>query len=178
MYTLLQASGGFSRTNNFRVEFTLPQGLSQYQGNLELLSMACSASALPGTSADTIRAANGPVIKPEMVSGSFQQHIDLMFYLSKDFKERLFFQDWKDLSVNDYTQQIGYYDDYVGEINMFPMKRGSDGDIEGNKLLQCQLTKAFPKHIGSVQYSYDQENQIAMLPVTMSFLKYKLTPVA
>jgi hypothetical protein len=175
MYQLLMSSGGFSRTNNFRVELTLPSGLNDdYQSDLRFINMSCSASAIPGTSVDTARAQNGPVIKPEMVSGSFQQTLDLTFYISKDFRERLMFDAWKKLSVDEYSQRIGYYDDYVGEVNMYPMKRGSDSNLDDNSLLQCRLIKAFPKHIGSIQYAYDQENQIAMLPVTMSYLRYEL----
>lgn len=173
MYRLLQSSGGFSRTNNFRVELALPSVLRSWYDVIDVVNLSCSATELPGVSLETIEAGTGPSSKPEMAFASRQRNVDLNFYISKDYKERALFQEWKDLIVDDVTQTVGYYDDYVGELNIFPMKRGQGG-IEYNTLIGSKLHQAYPKHIGNIQYSYDADGQIAILPVTMTFYRYEL----
>jgi hypothetical protein len=138
-----------------------------------MINLSCSAMAIPGISLDTISAANGPSIQPEMAHSSRQQEIDLLFYVSKSFVERQLFAAWKNTAVDDLTQAVGYYDDYVGEINLYPMKRGQYG-FDDNVLIGCRLVQAYPKFIGSIQYAYEADNQIAVLPVTMCFKYHEL----
>ncbi|QIG73862.1 tail tube protein [Rhizobium phage RHph_N34] len=171
MINLLVSSGGFSRTNNYKVELVLPPGLDGYQDDLEMIDLSCSGAEIPGVALDTWKIHNGPSLEPEQANSSYQQNIDLLFYVSKSFVERLLFKDWMNLAVDDVTRVVGYYDDYVGEVIIWPMKRGNDP--ESSKLIGCRLTQAYPKFVGKIQYAYGAEGEIAMLPVTFTYYNHE-----
>lgn len=172
MMNLLMSSGGFSRTNNYKVEITLPPALqADYQDIIEMVNLSCASADIPGVALDTWKVHNGPSLEPEQANSSYQQDVDLLFYVSKSFIERVLFKDWKDLAVDDVTRVVGYYDDYIGEIIVWPMRRGSDP--EDSKLIGCRLTQAYPKFIGKIQYSYGAEGEIAMLPVTFTYFNHE-----
>lgn len=172
MMQLLSTSGGFSRANNYRVELTLPSKLSAYNEKLAGIQLSCSAAAIPGITIGTTSAGNGTTAKPLMVSDVIQQTIDLNFYMSTSYIERTLFEDWRKLQIDDVTRTIAYYDDYVGEVNIYPMRRGkkTTGD-EGNTLLGSRLVQAFPITIGQMQYSYDADGEIVVLPVQFAFFR-------
>ncbi|AIK68340.1 baseplate tail tube initiator [Rhizobium phage P9VFCI] len=171
MMALLVSSGGFSRTNNFKVEISPPRLLNAYQQDLEMMSLSCAATEIPGIGIDTFRISNGPSLEPEQASTSYQSDIDLLFYVSKSYVERLFFGDWKNLAVDDVTRQVGFYDDYIGDLYIYPMKRSFD--FEARKLIGVKLNQAYPKFIGKIQYAYGAEGEIAMLPVTFTYYNHE-----
>ena len=99
MIKLLAESGGFSRTNNFRVEMTLPEQISRYNQKIDVLNLSCSAAELPGVALDTVKSQNGPAIQPDMVHTIKYQDVDLNFYVSKNFLIRHMLEEWRKLAI-------------------------------------------------------------------------------
>ena len=172
-YRLLQASGGFSRTNNFRAEISVPEGISRYRQQLDLINLACTSADVPGFGLLTARQGNGVSRQPEIVSGIEFSEIDLNFYVSKSFLERSMFEAWRELQIDPISNTPGYYDDYIGEINLYPMKRGR-GSTEANTLVGFRLINAYPRLVGKISYSYEEENAVAKIPVSISYLRYEM----
>lgn len=170
---LLQASGGFSRTNNFRAEISVPEGLSRYRSQLDLINLACTSVEIPGFGLQTVRQSNGNARQPDLVSGIEYSEIDLNFYVSKSYIERTLFEAWRELQIDPILNSPGYYDDYIGEINLYPMKRGA-GSQEANTLIGFRLINAYPRLVGKISYSYEEENTVAKIPVSISYLRYEM----
>ena len=171
---LIQTSGGFSRTNQFRVEIDIPDRIGAFRSQLDLLNLYCFETELPGFGLDTTKSQNGPSLQPELVSDIGFQEITMNFFVSSSFRERLLFEEWRKLQIDSETKTIGFFNDYIGEVSVYPMKRGKAGEIEANTLLGCRLINAYPKTVGSIRYSYNELDQIAILPVTFYYKNYEL----
>ena len=57
-------------------------------------------------------------------------------------KEKQLFESWQRLSYNPQTWSIGYYDDYVGSVQIYQLDERGDQEDSG-----IELIEAFPKAI-------------------------------
>ena len=85
------------------------------------------------------------------------------FIASADLWERVFFEEWQQLAFNDSTWDLGYYDDYVGEIHIFILNK------QNERKFGIKLIEAFPKTIGGTELAMETQNAIITLPITFAF---------
>jgi len=168
-------STAFGVLNNFLSEFHSDNGYalpSRYEviitspaeGNARKISLRCESVDLPGRSLNTTLDSNMYGIAPSIVDGiTFGGTLTMTFQSSSDLEERVFFESWQELAWNKGTWNVGYYKDYIKEIEIYVL------DINNTRRYGIKLMECFPKEIGASSLSYTQATDIIKIPVTMQY---------
>lgn len=137
----------------------------------QTFKMRCSSVELPGRVIQTIdKKYYGPSFKVGYDS-QFTE-VPMTILLSEDWREKEYFEQWQDKIVGNYRTidgpatnmfDIGYYDDYIGKVEIH-----SYNDV-GEKKYSVELYEAYPTVVGSVQLNHSSGNEVAFLPISMSF---------
>jgi hypothetical protein len=82
-------------------------------------------------------------------------------------REKLFFETWQRLAFDPQTWALGYYDDYVGAVDIHQL------DEQDNKRYGVQLMEAFPKTIAEQSLAYGSNDTLHRINVTFSYRYWK-----
>ena len=148
--------GGGNQTNIF-------SGLER-QGDTRDISLRAQSVNMPGRNLSTTNDTNiyGP--EREVVEGvTYAEEISIDFQASSQLSERVFFENWQRQAFNEKTWNIGYYNDYVGEIQIFVL------DKQDKRRYGIKLWEVFPKTIGANQLAYDANDTLMLTNVSFSF---------
>ena len=148
--------GGGNQTNIF-------SGLER-QGDTRSISLRAQSVNLPGRNLSTSSDTNiyGP--EREVVEGvTYAEEISIEFQASSQLSERVFFENWQRQAFNEKTWNVGYYNDYVGEIQIFLL------DKQDKRRYGLKLWEVFPKTIGGNQLSYGDNDTLMLTNVSFSF---------
>ena len=176
---------GFARANRYEVMLHVPNGFrGTGEANLQNISPAimnqakgdgtvrktglrCESISFPGRNLDTTPDTNiyGPT--REIVSGFSFAEVTGTFVCSSDMREKLFFETWQRLAFDPQTWALGYYDDYVGAVDIHQL------DEQDNKRYGVQLMEAFPKTIAEQSLGYGQNDTLHRINVTFSYRYWK-----
>jgi hypothetical protein len=149
--------------NSSKTEFSfwpLPQGSSTARD----VSLRVESVLLPGRNLATLDDTNiyGPT--REIVNGvSYADEIKISFQASSDLGERRFFEEWQKLAFSEKTWNVGYYNDYIAQIDLYLLDR-QDKRRFGVKLWEC-----FPKTIEATELNQGSNNEIIKNTVSFSF---------
>ena len=159
---------GYARANRYEVMLNAPTGekgtgkadlqnifskvmqAAKGDGTVRKTGLRCESISFPGRNLDTTPDTNiyGPT--REIVSGFSFAEITGTFVCSSDMREKLFFETWQRLAFDPQSWALGYYDDYVGSIDIHQL------DENDNKRYGVQLIEAFPKTIAEQSLGYGQ----------------------
>ena len=176
---------GFARANRYEVMLHVPSGFrGTGEGNLQNVSplimnqakgdgtvrktgLRCESISFPGRNLDTSPDTNiyGPT--REIVSGFSFAEVSATFVCSSDMNEKLFFETWQRLAFDPQSWALGYYDDYVGSVDIHQL------DQSNRKRYGVQLIEAFPKTIAEQSLSYASNDTIHKINVTFSYRYWK-----
>ena len=172
---------GFARPNRFEALFFPPTGrtsinpfqevinryASNADGTLRTVQIKCQSIQFPGRTVDVKEDTNiyGPT--RSVVTGYSYGDVSATFLCSNDMKEKLFFEVWQRLSFNPQTWAMGYYNNYVGTIQINQLDQ-DDQRQYGVALMDC-----FPKDIGSQELNQSTRNAISTITVTFSYRYWK-----
>ena len=148
--------GGGNQTNIF-------SGLER-QSDTRQISLRAQNVTLPGRNLATGTDNNiyGPNI--EVVEGvTYADDIQMSFQASSGLAERVFFENWQRQAFNEKTWNIGYYNDYIGNIEIYVL------DKQNQRRYGLKLWEVFPKTIGANDLAYDANDQLMLLPVSFTF---------
>ena len=152
---------GVAKPSGYEVLFFPPVGASQTpstvntffrqmfknitDGDQREVSMQCHKIEFPGRNLDSTPDTNiyGP--SREIVSGFSFAEITASFYQSNNYKEKQFFETWQRLCYDPNTFSMGYYDEYVGKIQIYSL------DNDGLRRYGVELVECFPKTIAAQQ---------------------------
>ena len=157
-----------NRSGKYNTKISSSAAINKF--NLSDISLRIESINLPGRNLDTTSDTNiyGPT--REVVNGvSYAEDISIVFLASSDLRERKFFEEWQNRAINPATWNIGYYNDYVGIIDIYLM------DKNGKRLFGVKLHEAFPKTIGPTPLSNAQKNTLIKTEVSFAFRYW--TPV-
>ena len=135
-------------------------------GTVRATGLKCEAIELPGRTIDTTADTN--IYGPErnIATGYTFADITGTFQLSSDLKEKKYFETWQRLCYNPQTFAMGYYDDYIGSLDIHTM------DEQNKKRYGVKLVECFPKSIGAQQLSYAGTGYLTCA-VTFSYRYWK-----
>jgi hypothetical protein len=103
----------------------------------------------------------------EMVqSRSFAGNITASFYLDQSLELKSWFDKWLELAINPATHKARYYDDYIGEMNIYQL--GGKGRTYG---IKCE--EVYPATITPIEYSYDSTDTIALLSIEFAYRRWR-----
>ena len=163
------STDGMSRKNRYEVTLYPPTGARGSRGNttnvfskimgdllgdgtVRATGLRCENISLPGRNMDSTPDTNiyGP--EREIVTGYSFGDINATFQCSSDMREKKYWETWQRLTYNPKTFDIGYYNDYVGTVDIHTL------DEQENRRYGCRLVEAWPKTIGPQQLAYNDNN--------------------
>ena len=152
---------------NLQNIFSKVMGQAKGDGTVRKTGLRCESISFPGRNLDTTPDTNiyGPT--REIVNGFSFAEISGTFVCSSDMREKLFFETWQRLAFNPQTWSLGYYDDYVGSIDIHQL------DEQDNKRYGVQLVECFPKTIAAQSVSYSRGTEVQKVSVTFSYRYWK-----
>ena len=161
--------GGLSRGNRYELLITAPSisALGNFANNsgAEQLRYRVSTVSLPGKSIATSETKiYGPVrLAPYQIT---YDQLSFSVYLSEDFRERQYFEDWMHYVVDYDTHRIRYYKDYSSsDMQLLVMD-------ETNKVTNTYVfEESYPLSVGEVSMSYSNEEP-ATCDISMTYRKY------
>ena len=176
---------GYARANRYEVMLNAPtgekgtgkanlqnifsqiMGQAKGDGTVRKTGLRCESISFPGRNLDTTPDSNiyGPT--REIVSGFSFAEITGTFVCSSDMREKLFFETWQRLAFDPQSWALGYYDDYVGSIDIHQL------DENDNKRYGVQLIEAFPKTIAEQSLGYGSNDTLHKISVTFSYRYWK-----
>ena len=130
---------------------------------LRRTSMRCSNISFPGRSLDTTSDTNiyGPT--RQIVQGFSYEPITASFQMSSDLREKQFFEAWQKKSYDNETWSTGYYEDYIGSVEIYQL------DESSKKRYGVRLVEAFPRNFSAQTLDYTPSNDIQLLNVEFSY---------
>tara|TARA_B100000963_G_scaffold35748_1_gene26762 strand:+ start:600 stop:1352 length:753 start_codon:yes stop_codon:yes gene_type:complete len=139
-------------------------GLSQ---GVREASLKCENIAFPGRNIDTTPDTNiyGPT--REIATGFSFAELSARFQCSSDMKEKLFFESWQKQSFNSQTWSMGYYNDYIGKLQIYQL------DEQNERRYGVEVWECFPKTIAQQTLDYATTDQQQKLDVTFSYRYWK-----
>jgi hypothetical protein len=169
---------GYASPNRYEVNIFGPRGrqlggASQLQNpnlgnestlNVRDIQLRCESVTLPGINLATAQDTNiyGPT--RDIVEGvTYAEEVSMTFAASSDLEERVFFERWQKNAYNPQTWNIGYYNDYVGAVEIYLL------DKQDQRRYGVKLWDAFPKNINGTDLSYSSQNENIKITVGMSF---------
>ena len=169
---------GYAQPNRFEVLIFPPSklgggtnldvfaGLERRGGknDLEKISLRAQDINLPGRNLATTQDTNiyGP--SREVVEGvTYAEEISVQFQASSQLSERVFFENWQRSAFNEKTWNIGYYNDYIGSMEIYVLDR------KDKRRYGIKLWEVFAKTIGATVFSFGANDTIMLTPVNFSF---------
>lgn len=159
-------SKGTGASGNSNI-FTKIMGEMLGDGTVRATGLKCESISLPGRNLDTTPDSNVYGPEREVVSGYSFADITATFQCSTDLKEKKYFESWQRLAFNPQTWAMGYYDDYVGSVDIHTM------DETNKKVYGVKLVEAFPKSIAAQTLGYAQNNAYQTVDITFSYRYWK-----
>ena len=94
--------------------------------------------------------------------------ITATFYCDKFLRERSYFETWQAAVFSTKSNNYNFYDNYVSDINIFQLGQFASRNERDDITYAVKLFECFPKTIGPVAYSYDN-NAVQTFQVTFTF---------
>ena len=168
---------GFARPNHYEVIIYKPALKSDntesenWNANdindvtdMDKISMRCESVTLPGRTLSTVDDTNIHGPRRQVVDGvMYADSVAMTFQSSADGAERVAFEKWQHRAFNPKTWQIGYYNHYVGTVEIYLL------DNQMQRRYGIQLMEAFPKVLGDVSLSGAPSAAILKWDVQMNF---------
>ena len=165
---------GYALPSRYEVVIKPPAKINNNQQNifnnagsnteLRKLSLKAESVNLPGRTLTTTTDSNiyGP--DREVVEGvTFADEISIDFQASAGLEERVFFENWQRQAFNEETFNIGYYTNYIGEMEIYLL------DQQNQRRYGICLKEVFPKTITASSLNYNPANEILKTNVTFAF---------
>lgn len=153
-----EVNRGMSRTN--RYEVTIPFPNTSRDGS-RLVSLFCEATNLPGMNIATT---------PQKIFGEMRQMpyermfdpVNLSFYVDSNMEVKAAFERWIQLIFNQTNRSIGYYDDYVRNVDI------QVKNVDDSTSYVLRLYEAYPKAIQTIQLSAESR-EVMKLQVQLEY---------
>lgn len=147
-----------------------PFQLDEFVGGATVrhVSMKCSAITMPGrTLTTTTQDQYGPTRQKVTGVADFADITATFQMVGTNGNEIKYFHAWQDMAVNAFDFTVGYYDDYVGEIDIYLL------DEQDQRKFGLRLQEAFPKVVADVPLNMETTNAVVNLDVTFMYRKWK-----
>ena len=166
---LIQPPNGFSGEGRSELKniWALIMGQNVADSTVRRTSLRCSQISFPGRTLDSQQDTNiyGPV--RNIVQGFSFAEMQAQFQLSTDLREKTFFETWQRLAFDPITFDIGYYNSYVGNIQIYQL------DEQDRRQYGVELVECFPKSLEPVSLDYAAANTISTVGIAFSYRYWK-----
>ena len=146
------------RPNYYEILISPPKKLN---AKSEILSYLCSATDFPFETIQTTELVTHNR-KRLIASGVDFDPITATFILDSTGIVLDFFQKWKSIIIDD-TFSVGYYEDYVGTVEIFML------DKQKQRIFGVKLKEVYPVNRGNIALSYNTVDSISELAISFVF---------
>jgi len=161
---LARAKEGFASPNNYEVIITGPSRQQANSLDIRKISLSCEAVTMPAQALETSPDDNVYGVSREVVTRpSYAGDITMTFQTTSELEERVFFEEWQQLAFDPTTWDVGYYDDYIGVVDIYLL------DKQNIRRYGVRLHEAYPKEVQGILLSYAQSTDILKVSVVMNF---------
>jgi len=166
---LIQPPNGFSGEGRSELKniWALIMSQNVADSTVRRTSLRCSQISFPGRTLDSQQDTNiyGPV--RNIVQGFSFAEMQAQFQLSTDLREKTFFETWQRLAFDPITFDIGYYNSYIGNIQIYQL------DEQDRRKYGVELVECFPKSVEPVTLDYAAANTISTVGIAFSYRYWK-----
>ena len=137
---------------------------SERGSDARAVSLRCESVNLPGRNLNSLTDTNiyGPT--REIVDGvTYAEDITMTFQASSGLNERVFFEEWQKQAFDENSWNVGYYNDYVSEVQIYLLDR------KDQRRYGLRLLEAFPKTIEATELNQGSNNELIKTSVNFSF---------
>jgi len=180
-----RANEGFARPNHYEVMIYKPalksdnimsENMNSHDiagvTGMDKISMRCESVTLPGRTLSTVDDTNIHGPRRQVVDGvMFADSVSMTFQSSADGAERVAFEKWQHRAFNPKTWQVGYYNHYVGTVEIWLL------DNQMQRRYGIQLMEAFPSILGDVTLSGAPSAEILKWDVSMNFRYWQTSDI-
>jgi hypothetical protein len=140
---------------------------SLHKANGRRVQAFCNSISMPDRTIETKEIRHhGPAYKTAFDYKS--NDITATFYCDKFLRERSYFELWQAAVFSLKSHNYNFYDNYVSDVNIFQLGQFASRNERDDITYAVKLFECFPKTIGPVTYSYDN-NAIQTFEVTFTF---------
>ena len=101
---------------------------------------------------------------------SYSGEVEMSFYGDKFLRQRMFFENWQKKIMSIESHNMNYYDNYVGSMDIMQLGQfDSKQDDDARVTYAVRLFEVYPQTIGTYDYDFGSNNEIANLPITLNF---------
>tara|TARA_S200000501_G_scaffold373260_2_gene419969 strand:+ start:30 stop:740 length:711 start_codon:yes stop_codon:yes gene_type:complete len=170
-----RSNEGYAQPNRYEVLILPPAKIgggpvsnifsgAERQSDARAISLRAQNVTLPGRNLATAQESNVYGPDREIVEGvTYADDISMQFQSSSGLAERVFFENWQKQAFDEKTWNIGYYNDYIGTIEIYIL------DKQDQRRYGIKLWEVFPKTIGANELAYDVKDQIILVPISFTF---------
>ena len=109
----------------------------------------------------------------QMVTGhGFTGTIGATFYGDKFLRERHFFELWQKAAVDMVNHKAGYYDDYVGTLQIFQLGSDTESGDRDVPTYGIEAIECYPETVSAIEYNYGSTNQITRVTVGFQYKQW------
>ena len=127
------------------------------------LIMKCHTASIPGL---TIATTDNDAVYRGLAYQKLYEDITLSFYCSEEMRELEFLQNWMKLMVKPKNNRVGYYNDYIGNIDIIKLDR------QQKPVMTTHLIDAYPKGISAMELGYGSNNEVMSVSATFTYRYY------
>lgn len=156
--------GGLARTSHFAVSFVMPKCLDASRFGkdvLEKVLLFCEQTQLPGLNVATTPIRTWGETR-EMPYERMYEPITFTFYVDKEMKVKLFFDQWITSIQDNQTRHMNFYENYIVDVNVEVY------DVADNSRYKATLFEAYPKTISAVEMNYGGKD-VMRVQVTFAY---------
>jgi len=181
--------GGPARTNLFMVELAAPNDSNVPMPSRDL-RFFCKTATIPSITIETTDyKPNNIGLSQSMPTGISNDAVECVFMLDSNHQVLSFFHEWMQNIVN-YDTSNGLFSPNARDADQLPYeinyKKGANGysmrmiikmfSVHDSSLIyECVLENAYPKTVGSLSLSWEENDTPATLPVSFSYSEMKMS---
>jgi len=163
---------GYATPNRFEVIFTGPKpsgGLGDVNSSTggkapRKISIHCESIQLPARAVESTPDVNIYGVPREVANRPlYAGEVTMSFQSSSNLEERVFFEEWQQMTFNPATWNVGYYENYVRPVDIYIM------DKQDKRRYGIRLHECFPKEISAVDMGYSSNNELLKINVNLQY---------
>ena len=155
--------GNLARPNLFKVHIFTNGVKTPSMDFKKGLVFKCHTASIPGL---TIATTDNGVGYRGLAYQKLYEDISLSFYCGEEMRELQFFQDWMKKMVRPSDNRVGYYNDYIGNIDIIKIDR------QWKSVMTTHLIDAYPKGISAMELGYGSNDEVMSVTVNFTYRYY------
>ena len=175
LLSAFRSNEGYAQPNRYEVLILPPAKVggggqqnifsgAERQSDARAISLRAQNVTLPGRNLATSQESNVYGPDREIVEGvTYADDISMSFQSSSGLSERVFFENWQKQAFNEKTWNLGYYNDYVANAEIYLL------DEQDQRRYGIKLWEMFPKTIPAISLSNDSSGEIILTEIEFSF---------